>query len=102
MSPVEQRIDRRIPINCPVKIRTKDLGDPWYGVCTDLSVSGMSIQTSFVPREDEELEVMVIPPQGLNGGTQKPLAALVRVRRCHEIERGRLYEIGLEILSIRQ
>ncbi|WP_148715207.1 PilZ domain-containing protein [Chitinolyticbacter meiyuanensis] len=91
----EQRSALRIPIDCKVKIRTLDYGPPHYGVCTDLSVTGMTIRTLFVPRPDEEFEVYVMSPAG-----QSPLSARVKVKRCHEIERGKLYELGLAIVEI--
>ncbi|HSC78912.1 MAG TPA: PilZ domain-containing protein [Chitinolyticbacter sp.] len=91
----EQRAALRIPVDCKVKIRTRDHGPSHYGICTDLSVTGMTIRTLFVPRPDEEFEVYVMPPAG-----QSPLSARVRVRRCHEIERDKLYELGLAIVEI--
>ncbi|QNM94961.1 PilZ domain-containing protein [Chitinimonas koreensis] len=95
----DQRTARRVPVICPARIRTLDLGPSHYGTCTDLSVGGLTLQSSFVPKHDEELEVTVMPPRGANLAPQ-PMTARVRVRRCHEVERGVCYEIGVEIVEI--
>ncbi|WP_083930469.1 PilZ domain-containing protein [Chitiniphilus shinanonensis] len=95
----EQRSALRVPMNCKVKIRTLDFGPPYYGECIDLSVTGMTIRTSFVPRPDEEFEIFVMPPMS-GAGPRDPLSARVRVVRCHEVERGKLYELGLFIVQI--
>ena len=47
------------------------------------------------------LEVIVIVP-GVGNMPMKPLEALVEVRRCNEVERGKLYEIGARIIDRRQ
>ncbi|HEY9102546.1 PilZ domain-containing protein [Chitinimonas sp.] len=95
----EKRTAKRVPVECPARIRTLDLGPSYYGTCTDLSVTGLTILSNFVPRHDEELEVTVVPPR--NGGIKpQPMTARVRVRRCHELESGQQYEIGLEIVQI--
>ncbi|UXY14414.1 PilZ domain-containing protein [Chitiniphilus purpureus] len=97
--PREQRSALRIPVDCKVKIRTLDFGPSHYGTCSDLSVSGMTLRTSYVPRPGEEFEVFVMPPRQ-GGSLREPLAARVRVVRCHELARGRLYELGLAIVQI--
>ncbi|PHV10266.1 PilZ domain-containing protein [Chitinimonas sp. BJB300] len=95
----DKRISRRIPIECPTRIRTADLGPSYYGTCIDLSVKGLTVHTNFVPRPDEELEVTVLPPRA-GDITPQPMTAKVRVRRCHELEQGQMYEIGLEIVTV--
>ncbi|MFC4157814.1 PilZ domain-containing protein [Chitinimonas lacunae] len=95
----EMRNAKRVPIECPARIRTIEAGPTHYGTCTELSVSGMTLQSSFVPRPDEELDITVMPPRG-PGLAPVPMNARVKVRRCHEIERGKCYEIGVEILKI--
>lgn len=82
-------------------MRSIETGDTYYGICTDLSVSGLSIRTSFVPRCDEQLEVTVLAP-ATGQKRPQPLSALTRVRRCHELQAGVLYELGLEILEIKK
>ncbi len=92
---------RRVPVKFQVKIRTWDLGVSHYGECTDLSVGGMTLRTSYVPRPQEEFEVCLLPPR-IEGSQVKPFSARVRVMRCHEIERGQLYELGLSIIEVIQ
>ncbi|WP_084187094.1 PilZ domain-containing protein [Andreprevotia chitinilytica] len=95
----DQRSAVRVPMNCPVKLRTLDFGLSYYGACIDLSVTGLTVRSMFVPRPDEEVEVFVMPPK--NGHQQRsPLAMRARVVRCHEVEAGRLYELGLLISEI--
>ncbi|KAF0814272.1 hypothetical protein IGB42_01171 [Andreprevotia sp. IGB-42] len=96
----DQRSAVRIPVKCQARIRTLELGLSYYGDCIDLSVTGMTIRSIFVPRPNEELEVCVMPPRQ-GGGLAAPLTARVRVVRCHEVEAGSgLYELGLEISEI--
>ena len=97
----EQRNARRIPMNCKVKLRFPGSSMPAYGTCTDLSVSGLTIHTSYVPRPDETFEVFVMPPHS-GPGPRTPFAARVQVKRCHEVERGKLYELGLAIIEVLQ
>ncbi|WP_158380813.1 PilZ domain-containing protein [Chitinilyticum litopenaei] len=99
MSPQDQRSALRVPVNCKVKLRFPDLGISYYGDCTDLSVQGLTIRTSYVPRPQEEFEVYVMPPAA-GGASRQPMAARVRVMRCHEVQRGALYELGLAILDV--
>lgn len=96
---IEQRSGRRIPIACPARIRPEGLGPMAYGTCIELSVGGMTLRTSFVPRPEEQFEVTIRPPRG-PGVTSPPMTARVRVRRCHEVEAGLEYEIGVEIVKI--
>ena len=95
----DKRNSRRVPIECPTRIRTMDIGPSYYGTCIDLSVNGLTIHTNFVPRPGEELEVTVLPPRAGEIMTP-PMMARVRVKRCHELEQGEVYEIGLEIVTI--
>lgn len=95
----DQRTARRIPVDCPARIRTRDIGPTFYGTCKDLAVGGMTLHTDFVPQHDEELEVTLLPP---SPGNIKPTPMVVhaRVRRCHEVEAAKCYEIGLEIIQV--
>lgn len=95
----EQRTGRRVPIDCPAKIRTDALGPTSYGTCVELSVGGMTLRTIFVPLPGEEFEVTIRPPRG-PGVVSPPMTARVKVKRCHEMERGKEYEIGVEIIKI--
>lgn len=99
MSPQDQRSALRVPVSCKVKLRLPDLGMSYYGECTDLSVQGLTVQTNYVPRPQEELEVYVMPPSS-PGGARQPMALHVRVMRCHALPRGELYELGLSILNV--
>lgn len=89
----------RVPVKFQAKICTENSGPTEYGECTDLSVGGMTLRTSYVPRLHEEFEVYLLPPRVGNAPVQ-PFAARVKVMRCHEVERGLLYELGLSILEV--
>ncbi|CUA82333.1 MULTISPECIES: PilZ domain-containing protein [Gulbenkiania] len=94
----DRRVARRIRMGCKARIRSLNTGETHYGECTDLSVDGMALRTLFVPQFGERLHVLVlVPPVG--GLPGRPLEARVEVRRCNEIERGRLYEIGVRIIE---
>ena len=96
----DARSARRVPIDCPVKILLiESLGGPFYGTCTDLSVNGMTLQTSYVPRPEEELIVLLRGPT-MRGLSNQPFQARVRVKRCHQLERDTLFELGVEIIEI--
>ncbi|MGL4604955.1 MAG: PilZ domain-containing protein [Iodobacter sp.] len=93
-----KRAALRIPVQCKVKIRPRDFGPAYYGNCTDLSVSGLTVETSYIPRLGEQFDLFVMPP--LDGaGPREPLAVRVRVVRCHQLER-HSYELGLSILKV--
>lgn len=95
----DQRSARRVPVNIPAKIRIGEFGQIYYGECSDLSVGGMTLRTEYVPRPEEELEVFLMPPR-IQGEPAQPFSARARVTRCHEIERGQLYELGLIIIEV--
>lgn len=96
----DQRSARRVPVSFRAKIKVADGQFSFYGECTDLSVGGMTLRTSYVPRPREEFEVYLLPPRQPGFPGVRPFSARVRVMRCHEIERNRLYEIGLSTLEV--
>ncbi|QLG88166.1 PilZ domain-containing protein [Chitinibacter bivalviorum] len=95
----DQRGALRVSVSCKVKIRPMDLGLPFYGDCTDLSVTGMTVQTSYVPRPDEEFDIYVMPARAGNM-RREPFSARVKVRRSHRLDSSSLYELGLEIIQV--
>jgi len=95
----DKRSARRIPVDCPARIRTDGIGPAFYGQCKDLSVGGMTLHSSFVPRPDEMVEVTLVPPRS-GGAAPAPMVVKAKVRRCHELEREKVYEIGLEIIEV--
>jgi len=88
-------------MGCRAKMKSLHTGETHYGECVDLSVDGLSIRSMYVPQHGERLEVIVIVP-GVGNMPMKPLEALVEVRRCNEVERGKLYEIGAGTSEIRR
>ena len=95
----DQRSAKRVPVSFRAKIKVEGDGYAFYGECTDLSVGGMTLRTNYVPRPNEEFEVFLLPPR-VEGSSVRPFSARVRVMRCHEIERNRLYEIGLSTIEV--
>ncbi|WP_156939066.1 hypothetical protein [Deefgea rivuli] len=95
----DQRGALRMQVSCKVKIRPMDLGLPFYGECTDLSVTGMTVKTSYVPRPEEEFDIYVMPAQ-THALRSEPFSARVRVKRSHQIESCSLFELGLEIIQV--
>ena len=95
----DTRSARRVPVQFKAKIKTDYPGPTEYGECTDLSVGGMTLRTSYVPRLQEEFEVCLVPLR-MSAAPVMPFSARVKVVRCHEIESGQVYELGLRILEV--
>ena len=95
----ENRASLRVPLNCKVKIKVLGARESHYGICKDLSVDGILIESDYVPRYGQMLDVMVLPPQQ---GPVVPLHAIIQVRRCSEIIGSKLYEIGAKIKEIKK
>ncbi len=94
----ERRGGKRMQMGCRAKLKSRHTGETFYGECVDLSIDGMALRSTFVPQFGERLDVVVLVPP-VSGLPGKPFEALVEVRRCNEVERGRLYEIGVKILK---
>lgn len=95
---IERRRNLRVPlggidalVHVPGSVR------PLAAKCTDLAVGGLTLVSSYVPREGEHLRIEVSSP----GGQRKfePLNVRVCVRRCHPVEGGD-YEMGVEIVEV--
>ncbi|MBM5575133.1 PilZ domain-containing protein [Deefgea sp. CFH1-16] len=97
----DQRVALRMQVCCKVKIRPLGLGLPFYGECIDLSVTGMTIQTMYVPRPEEEFDIFIMPVQAFDLRNE-PFSARVRVKRSHRVAALQLYELGLEIIQVYQ
>jgi hypothetical protein len=95
-SPRDRRLDRRIPVGCSAHIHSQD-GNKIAAECIELSVSGMTLHASYVPGEDEVLEVAIASPD--DRVTRPPLVTRLRVTRCHALRDG-LYEIGGSIVRV--
>ncbi|NTV11451.1 MAG: PilZ domain-containing protein [Zoogloea sp.] len=94
----ERRRDRRIPLGCKVGIKAHGMVEPVVGTCQELSVGGMTLHSTYVPRVEEVLDVVVVAHE--SGAMFEPLHARVRVRRCHALADGRRYAMGVEIVEI--
>lgn len=99
MKGYERRTSLRVPMNCRARIKVLGSRETYYGICRDLSVDGILIESEYVPRAGQVLEVTVLPPQQ---GPIVPLHAVIQVRRCIEVVSGKLYEIGAKIKEIRK
>ncbi|QEL54814.1 PilZ domain-containing protein [Chromobacterium paludis] len=93
----DRRRGRRITMGCKARIKSLVSGQTYYGECVDLSVDGMALRSAFVPQFGEKLSVIVLVP-GVGGTPGKPFEAEVEVRRCNEVQRGMIYEIGVRIV----
>lgn len=97
-SHLERRVARRIKMQgCKARIKSLQTGEVHYGECTDLSVDGVAIRTSYVPQFGERLEITMREP-AIGKAREKPFVIEAEVRRCNEIEPGRTYEIGMSIV----
>jgi hypothetical protein len=95
-SPRDRRLDRRIPLGCSAHIQSQD-GNRIAAECIELSVSGMTLHASYIPGEDEVIEVAISSPNG--NVPRPPLVTRLRVTRCHALTDGR-YEIGGSIVRV--
>ncbi|MDE1712367.1 PilZ domain-containing protein [Chromobacterium amazonense] len=93
----DRRRGRRISMGCKARIKCLTNGQTYYGECVDLSVDGMALRSVFVPQYGERLNVIVLVP-GVGGAPGKPFEAEVEVKRCNEVQRGTIYEIGVRIV----
>ncbi|HJV07520.1 MAG TPA: PilZ domain-containing protein [Chromobacteriaceae bacterium] len=96
----ERRGSRRIRMGCKARIRSLNTGETHYGECVDLSVDGVALRSSFVPQYGERLSVIVLAP-AVGGLSGKPLEVVVEVKRCNEVQRGELYEIGTCFVTLK-
>ncbi|WP_293763218.1 PilZ domain-containing protein [uncultured Aquitalea sp.] len=94
----ERRRARRLQMGCKARIKSLHTGETHYGECVDLSVDGLSLRSSYVPQYGERLSIIVLAP-AIGGLPGKQLEAEVEVRRCNEIQRGLIYEIGARIIE---
>jgi len=87
---------RWMKMSCHAKLKSLLSGETSYGECTYLSVDGIAIRTSFVPQYGEPLEVTMVPP-AFGREAAKRFVVEAEVRHCHELEHGKLYELGMVI-----
>jgi hypothetical protein len=94
----EKRSARRIPISvdCLVTIQMPD-GSTQNGVIKDLSVDGISIETSQLIDGGSQLDISVIPPEG---SPIEPLRANIEVIRCTPEDYGAKYIVAASIKSV--
>lgn len=92
-----QRLSRRIPLGCDALVRPHDGEEAYSAHCAEIGTGGMTIETDYVPRLAEELDVLVRQPDG--GVTRPPLHVRVKVKRCHRAASGR-YVLGVQITKV--
>ncbi len=85
-----------IPIGCELDLLLPGESIPIASVCVELGVGGMTIHSHYIPRMDEEFELMLRPPA--HGGFA-PMHARVQVKRCHPLD-ANVFEIGVQILEV--
>ena len=85
-------------VDCQARIKSLISGEASYGECTHLSVDGLAVRSMFVPQYAERLEVTMMSAE-VGAAPGKPFVVEAEVRRCNELERGRLYEIGMVIVN---
>ena len=94
----ERRRDRRIPLGCKVGIRLDGQSAPVIGTCVELSVGGLTIHSSHVPRMNEIFEIAVLPAGP--GGVYQPHHARVQERRSDGLAQPGLYALGVEFIDV--
>lgn len=92
-----QRLSRRIPLGCDALLRPHNGEEAYSARCAELGTGGMTLETDYVPRVAEQIDVLVRQPVG--GAAHTPLHVRVAVRRCHRAASG-LYVLGVHIIKI--
>lgn len=87
---------RWVKMSGKAKIKSLISGEANYGECTHLCVDGITIRATFVPQYGELLEIIMLPP-AIGAVPSKRFVVEAEVRRCNELVRGSLYEIGMVI-----
>lgn len=90
-----RRLDRRIPLGVPARIRLED-GSEIEARCLDLSIRGLTLESEFVPAQGEILEVFVDAPGAIDAA---PLHVRLEVKRSLDLGDSR-YEFGGEIVEV--
>ena len=96
VSPRDRRLARRIPVTCSARIRVRD-GAEVDAECIDLSVSGMTLHTSYAPADSEVIEVIIETPD--TNTERPPLVTHLRITRCNALPGGN-FEIGGSIVRV--
>lgn len=92
-----QRLSRRIPLGCNALLRPHSGEEVYSARCAEIGTGGMTLETEYVPRVAEELDVLVREPG--SGITRPPLHVRVKVKRCHRAASGR-YVLGVQITKV--
>lgn len=93
----DRRNSRRIPLGCDALIRPLNQPDTFEANCLEISTGGMTLETAYVPRVAEFLDVLVRQPDG--GVNRPPLHVRVEVKRCHRADSGK-YQLGAQIVQV--
>ncbi len=93
----EKRSAIRMLINCAVNI-SNDSHPGYEGICRNLSVDGIGVDTSYEARPQEQLTINVRPPDGAN---VQPLSVTVEVLRSTSLpsDAGHLYHMAARIIA---
>ncbi len=93
----DRRNSRRIPLGCDAIIKPPNQKDTYEARCLEIGTGGLTLESRYVPRVAEVLDVLVRQPDG--GVDRPPLHARVEVKRCHKTESGD-YQLGAQILQV--
>lgn len=93
----DRRTTRRIPLGCDALIQPPNQTQRFEAACLEISPGGLTLETDYVPRVSEVLDVLVHQPDG--GIDRPPLHVRVEVKRCHRTEEGK-YQLGAQILQV--
>jgi hypothetical protein len=93
----DRRSARRIPLGCDALIRPLNQTETYPASCLEISPGGMTLESDYVPRVAEYLDVLVHQPQG--GVDRPPLHVRVEVKRCHRTASGK-YQLGGQITQV--
>lgn len=97
MNQIEQRTAIRMNVDRALRFRMTDSFREFYGVCKNLSDSGIAFVSE---RSIQPGMVIAISVDYADAGLEHVMSALVEVTRCHRIDTG-FYEICGQIKGVR-
>ena len=93
----KQWLSQRIPPDCDALLRPHEGQEAYSARCANIGSGCMMLETDYVPRVAEKLDVLVRHPGGRSD--RPPLHVRVIVERCHRAASGQ-FVLGVKITKV--
>ena len=90
--------NKDVPPHCQGKLRSLITGQTYPALCYDVRITGMQVCIPYVPQLGERIELTIYPPD-IGGRPSDPFTTEVEAVSCVELQRGELYQLGVNIVS---